>query len=37
MALFTQCQDRFYRALTGIDEGQGDNSYGQDWRAAGRP
>lgn len=34
-ALFTQCQDRFYRALTGIDEGQGDNSYGQNWRAAG--
>lgn len=33
--LFTQCQDRFYRALTGIDEGQGDNSYGQDWRASG--
>ena len=33
--LLSQGKDRFYRALTGIDEGQGDNSYGQDWRAAG--
>lgn len=33
--LFSQVKDRFYRALTGIDEGQGDNSYGHDWKVAG--
>ena len=33
--LLSQGKDRFYRALTGIDEGPGDNSYGHDWKAAG--
>lgn len=33
--LFTDEKDRFFRAPTGIDEGQGNNSYFSDWKAAG--
>ena len=33
--LLTDGQDRLYRAMTGIDEGQWENSYGMDWHSAG--
>lgn len=33
--LLSYGKDRFYRALTGIDEAQGEISYGYDWRCAG--